>query len=194
MIFFSVACDDSVISHFRLTMVDENGFLQDDDAVSRYSDDDQENVGDHDNLVTDLDISGSNSSQSSDEDDDGLGDENPGDGDGVLTLPTQVPDRQDASEVRPQGAPGPAGTPVVSRKRKATDEIMEVFAGPSKKRDPTHVKLRDIGWSMALSVFRPSETWPTKEANAFMAKSLCLVPEQKKELDKDLVQESFLKD
>ena len=83
---------------------------------------------------------------------------------------------------------------MVSRKRKATDEIMEIFAGPSKKRDPTHIRLRDIGWSMALLVFRPSDLWPTKDANAFMAKNLCLIPEQKKELDKDLVQEPFLKD
>ena len=69
-----------------------------------------------------------------------------------------------------------------------------MFAGPSKRRDPSHVKLREIGWSMAQKVFQSSDVWPTKDANAFMAKHLCLVPEQKKELEKDLVQESILKD
>ena len=71
---------------------------------------------------------------------------------------------------------------------------MEVFAGPSKKRDPSHIKLRDIGWAMAKMVFCSLDAWPTKDANAFMAKHLCLVPDQKKELEKDLVQESILKD
>ena len=47
---------------------------------------------------------------------------------------------------------------------------------------------------MAQAVFRSSDAWPTKDANAFMAKYLCLVPEQKKELEKDLIQESILKD
>ena len=54
-------------------MVDENGFLQDDDAVSRYSDDDLGNVEDQDVLVTDLNESGSNSSHSSDEEEEGFG-------------------------------------------------------------------------------------------------------------------------
>ena len=113
MIFFlSVTCDDSVISHFRLTMVDENGFLQDDDAQSRYSGDDQVEMEDPvDILETDLNLSGTNTSQSSGDerdDDDDLVDLNPGDGDGVLDSPTQVPGRQDASEVRPPGAPGSA--------------------------------------------------------------------------------------
>ena len=49
---------------------------------------------------------------------------------------------------------------------------------------------------MAKRVFHPpeAERWPTKEANAFMAKNLTLVPEQKIELESDLNQEAFLKD
>ena len=75
-------------------MVDENGFLQDDDAVSRFSGDDQVEMEDPvDNLETDLYMSGTNTSNSSGDegDDDGLDDENPGDGDGVLNSPTRVP-------------------------------------------------------------------------------------------------------
>ena len=111
--FLSVTCDDSVISHFRLTMVDENGFLLEDDIQSRYSGDDQVEMEDPvDTLETDLYMSGTNTSNSSGDegDDDDLQDLNPGDGDRVLDSPTQVPGRQDASEVRPQGAPGSAGT------------------------------------------------------------------------------------
>ena len=49
---------------------------------------------------------------------------------------------------------------------------------------------------MAKRVFHPpeAERWPTKEANAFMAKNLTLVPEQRIELESDLIQETFLKD
>ena len=49
---------------------------------------------------------------------------------------------------------------------------------------------------MAKRVFHPpeAERWPTKEANAFMAKNLTLIPEQKIELESDLNQEAFLKD
>ena len=45
-------------------------------------------------------------------------------------------------------------------------------------------------------VFHPleAERWPTKEANAFMNKHITLVPEQRKDLESDLTQESFLKD
>ena len=49
---------------------------------------------------------------------------------------------------------------------------------------------------MAKRVFHPpeAERWPTKEANAFIAKNLTLIPEQKIELESDLNQEAFLKD
>ena len=49
---------------------------------------------------------------------------------------------------------------------------------------------------MAKRVFHPpeAERWPTKEANAFMAKNLTLIPEQKIELESDLYQEAFLKE
>ena len=47
---------------------------------------------------------------------------------------------------------------------------------------------------MAQRVFHPQAVWITKDANAFMSKNLTLVPEQRKELESDLVQESFLKD
>ena len=102
-------------------------------------------------------------------------------------LPPKAPGRQGAPEVRPLGTPGL--TTKVSKKRKATDEIIEVFAGNPKKRDPSHIKLRETGWSMAQKVFQSSDAWPTKDANAFMAKNLGLIPDQKKELDKDLVKD-----
>ena len=49
---------------------------------------------------------------------------------------------------------------------------------------------------MAKRVFLPpvAEKWPTREANAFMAKYLTLVPHQRRELESDLVPEAFLKD
>ena len=72
--------------------------------------------------------------------------------------------------------------------------FFSAFAGPPKKCDPSHVKLRETGWAMAQRVFHPQDVWLTKDANAFMAKNLTLVPNQKKELESDLIQESFLKD
>ena len=47
---------------------------------------------------------------------------------------------------------------------------------------------------MAQRVFHPPEVWPTKDANMFMVKHLTLVPEQRRELENDIVQENFLKD
>ena len=49
---------------------------------------------------------------------------------------------------------------------------------------------------MAKRVFHPpkAERWPTKEAKAFMAKNLTLIPEQKVELESNLYQEAFLKE
>ena len=47
---------------------------------------------------------------------------------------------------------------------------------------------------MAQRVFHPPDIWLTKDANAFMSKNLTLIPEQRKELESDLIQESFLKD
>ena len=75
---------------------------------------------------------------------------------------------------------------VDSRKHKANIEVFNAFIGHPKKRDPSHVKLKETGWDMA--------TWPTKEANTFMTKHLTLIPEQKMELESDLTQEAFLKD
>ena len=62
------------------------------------------------------------------------------------------------------------------------------------KHDPSHVKLREKGWARAQRVFHPTEVWLTEDANTFMTKHLTLIPEQRKELESDLVQESFLKD
>ena len=113
---------------------------------------------------------------------------------------------------QPQGPPGPKpedprGKALFSRqgvnpiklisdprKRKAAEEVLDAFSGPPKKRNPDHVKLKGTGWAMAQRVFSPSVEWPTKELNAFIVKHLTLVPEQKKEFECDLVQESFLKD
>ena len=47
---------------------------------------------------------------------------------------------------------------------------------------------------MAQRVFHPQEVWLTKDANAFISKNLTLIPEQRKELESDLVRKSFLKD
>ena len=138
----------SVILISDSTMVDEYGFLRDDDLMSRVSEDDLGEQFDHDDpsqdLEDDLHISDSESSNSDSNDDEK--EEQFGNIPGIVAesvSPTQAPDRQGAPEVRPTGTPGVAT--VVSRKRKATDDIMQVFAGPSKKRDPFYVKLRDIG-------------------------------------------------
>ena len=47
---------------------------------------------------------------------------------------------------------------------------------------------------MGQRVFHPPDFWLTKDANAFMTKNLTLILEQKRELESDLVQVSFLKD
>ena len=47
---------------------------------------------------------------------------------------------------------------------------------------------------MGQRVFHPPDFWLTKDASAFMTKNLTLILEQKRELESDLVQESFLKD
>ena len=122
---------------------------------------------------------------------------------------------QDIPEMRPQYPPGPYGSQPAEprgkslysrrganpiefirdpRKRQASEEVLDAFSGPPKKRDPDHVRLKGTGWAMAQRVFNPSDVWPTKDVNSFMAKNLTLVSEQKKELESDLVQESFLKD
>ena len=73
-----------------------------------------------------------------------------------------------------------------SRNRKAFAKVLAPFSGPPKKGDPTHVKLREMGWAMAQRVFHPQEVWLTQ--------NLTLIPEQRKELESDLVQKSYLKD
>ena len=126
-------------------MVDENGFPEDDDALSRISGDDLGLLEDLSNpqcLDRDLFLSSETSQSSGDEDDDGDQDDTLGVQDEDPS-PPQVPDCQGAPEVRPSGTPGL--TTKVSKKRKATDEIIEVFSGPPKKRDPSHVKLRETG-------------------------------------------------
>ena len=47
---------------------------------------------------------------------------------------------------------------------------------------------------MAQRMFHPPDMWLTKDANAFMTKNLTLILEQKRELESDLVQVSFVKD
>ena len=72
-------------------MVDENGFLVDDDALSRVSGDDQEDMDDLDNpecLDRDLYMSDDSSQSSGDEDGDGDQDDtNPGDLDEIFSPP-----------------------------------------------------------------------------------------------------------
>ena len=80
------------------------------------------------------------------------------------------------------------------KKRKASSQVVAAFLGPSKKCDHTQIKLRETGWAMVQRVFHQTIVWLTKDANIFMTKNLTLMPEQKRELESDLIQESFLKD
>ena len=41
------------------------------------------------------------------------------------------------------------------KKRKASLQVFATFSGLPMKRDPTHIKLRETGWIMALRVFPP---------------------------------------
>ena len=66
------------------------------------------------------------------------------------------------------------------KKCEASEDVLDAFSGPPKKHDPTHVKLKGMGWAMAQRVFHPKDVWLTKDANVFMAKNLTLVPDQKK--------------
>ena len=70
-------------------------------------------------------------------------------------------------------------------------QVFAAFLRPPKKRDPTHIKLRETGWAIAQRVFHQLDVWLTKDANAFMTKNLTLVPDQKRELESDQVHESF---
>ena len=62
------------------------------------------------------------------------------------------------------------------KKRKASSEVLAALTGPPAKRDPTNVKLKGTGWAMAQRLFDPQDVWLTKDANAFMAKNLTVVP------------------
>ena len=61
---------------------------------------------------------------------------------------------------------------VYSRKCKANIEVFNAFIGQPKKCDPSHIKLKEIGWAMAKRLFHlpEAEIWPTKEANTFLSK------------------------
>ena len=81
------------------------------------------------------------------------------------------------------------------RKREASSDVLDAFSGsPKKKCDPDYIRLKGTGWGMAQRVFNPDHVWQTKNANAFMTKNLTLIPEQKRELESDLVMEDFLRD
>ena len=75
-----------------------------------------------------------------------------------------------------------------AKKRKANLEVFNAFIGHPKRHDPAHVQLGVIGWAMAKQVFHPQDAdkWLSKDANAFMAKHLILIPHQRKELESDL--------
>ena len=108
----------SVIFISDSTMVDEYGFLRDDDLMSRVSEDDLgefDHVDPSQDLDDDLHISDSDTSNSESNDDEE--EEQFGDIPGIVVesiSPTQAPGRQGAPEVRPTGTPGAAT--VVSRK------------------------------------------------------------------------------
>ena len=91
-------------------MVDENGFPEDDDAMSRVSGDDQGDIEDFSNLQCldrDLYLSTDSTQTSGDEDEDGDQDDtNPG-GQDEVPSPPEVPDCQGAPEVRPSETPHP---------------------------------------------------------------------------------------
>ena len=59
----------------------------------------------------------------------------------------------------PPGTKKTAGTLCIkdSRKWDATDEVIEAFSGPPKKHDPSHIKLKETGWTMAQRVFWASD-------------------------------------
>ena len=70
------------------------------------------------------------------------------------------------------------------RKCEASRDVLDAFSGPPKKKcDPDHIRLKGTGRGMAQRVFNPAHVWQTKDANAFMAKNLTLIPEQKQELE-----------
>ena len=68
-------------------------------------------------------------------------------------------------------------------------EVFTAFIGHPKKHDPAHVQLKVTGWAMAKRVFhrQDADKWASKDANAFMAKHLTLIPQQRKELENDLI-------
>ena len=81
-----------------------------------------------------------------------------------------------------------------SKKHKASSQAFAAFSGPPKKHDPTHVKLREMGWAMAQRVFHPPDIWLTKDANAFINKKLIVVKDQKKELESHMQPDDFLRE
>ena len=87
--------------------------------------------------------------------------------------------------MRPYAPLGPSGSqPLETR---GTIETLYSHTGVSPIefiRDPAHVKLKGTGWTMAHRVFHPSDVWPAKDANEFMAKNLILKDFEKALLDK----------
>ena len=65
--------------------------------------------------------------------------------------------------------------------------------GPPKQEDPNYVWLQEAGLTLARRVFHPAIAWPTKYANAFIAKNLTLFKSPRQELKRDLRQDDFLK-
>ena len=66
-------------------------------------------------------------------------------------------------------------------KRRKVKDVMNALLGRTGLDESKFVKLGPAAWGMAKQVFHsPSTLWPTKDCNAFMAKYLQLLPKQKK--------------
>ena len=60
-----------------------------------------------------------------------------------------------------------------------TSEVLDVLMGPPPKEDLNLIRLKEAGLTLARRVFLPIETWPLKEANAYLSKYLSRVKNTK---------------
>ena len=72
------------------------------------------------------------------------------------------------------------------KRRKVIEDVMGALLGKFGPDESKMVKLGPAAWKTAKQVFHASvPLWSTKDCNAFMAKYLQLVPQQKKEFEAD---------
>ena len=60
--------------------------------------------------------------------------------------------------------------------------VLNAFMGHPKTNYLSYMRLKDTCWAIACEVFHPTDQWPTKDTNAFLAKILTLVSHQKNDL------------